>query len=149
MKKLGIIIALIVVLGLAGLGYAMSRDNAENNSNTTNTNTANTDKTADQELENTNQNQQANMADTIEYTNSGFSSSTLTVKAGTTITIKNSSSRPLQFSSDDHPEHTNDPELNTRTLSPGGAQTLTVTVKGKHGIHNHLNDSHGATLIVE
>lgn len=154
MKKTGIIIALILVVGLAGLAFAFTRDNTDNNdsnmtTNTTDTTTS-TDKITDRELEeDASQNQRANSESTIEYTNDGFSPGELTVKAGATVTIKNSSSRPLQFSSDEHPEHTNNPELNLSTLSPGESQMLTVTAKGTHGVHNHLNETHTATLIVE
>lgn len=137
MKKSVIIIVLVVIVALAGVAFAVVNSADDNSTQTTQDNTA------------TEESDQASTANTIKYTDNGFSPSTLTVKAGTTITIKNNSSRPLQFSSDDHPEHTDDPELNLSTLSPGGSQKLTVTVMGTHGIHNHLDDSHGATLVIE
>src|SRR5690349_5051205 len=43
---------------------------------------------------------------TITYSNSGFSPENLTVQSGTKVTVKNDSSRDLQFDSDPHPEHT-------------------------------------------
>jgi plastocyanin len=86
---------------------------------------------------------------TITYSDNGFRPATLTVTSGTKITIKNKSSIPLQFDSDPHPEHTDDPELNVGTVSPGSSVTITVTKPGSHGYHNHLNASDTGTIIVE
>lgn len=88
-------------------------------------------------------------APTITYTNSGFEPNTLTVQAGTTITIKNDSSEDLQFSSDDHPTHTQNTELNETTLGPDQTQTLTLTQTGTWGYHNHIDPSDTGTIIVE
>jgi plastocyanin len=86
---------------------------------------------------------------TITYGNNGFSPSTLTVKAGTTVTIKNTSSGPLQFDSDPHPQHTEDPELNVGLIKAGSSMTVTVNTKGSHGYHNHLNAGDTGTIVVE
>ncbi len=85
----------------------------------------------------------------ITYTDNGFTPSSSTVSSGTTMTIKNESSNSLQFSSNDHPTHTNNPELNEPTIGPGDTQTLTVTKKGTQGYHNHLNPSHTGTIVVQ
>ncbi|HSX23610.1 MAG TPA: cupredoxin domain-containing protein [Candidatus Saccharimonadales bacterium] len=90
-----------------------------------------------------------NAENTITYTNDGFSPQNLTVKAGTKVTIKNNSSRVLQFDSDPHPEHTDDPELNIGSISPGSSKTVTVTVTGSHGYHNHLSPGDTGALIVQ
>ena len=88
-------------------------------------------------------------ASTITYTNDGFSPSTITVSAGTTITIKNDSSKSLQFASNDHPTHTKNPELNGSTIDAGQSQTITVTQTGTNGYHNHLNPSDTGTIVVQ
>ena len=88
-------------------------------------------------------------ANTLTYTNSGFTQDSITVKAGSKITIKNDASRTLDFNSDPHPQHTDDPELNAGTINPGDTATITVTKTGSHGVHNHLNPSDTATIIVE
>jgi plastocyanin len=88
-------------------------------------------------------------ANTITYTNDGFKPSSLTVKAGSKVTVKNDASGSLQFDSDPHPEHTEDPEINIGLISPGSSQTITVTKTGSHGYHNHLNSGDTGMLIVE
>lgn len=85
---------------------------------------------------------------TITFTDSGFSPSTLTVKPGTRVTVVNSSSRSVQFSSDDHPTHTEDPEINMDVLAPGERGSFTVKTVGTHGFHDHLDDSKVGTLVV-
>lgn len=89
------------------------------------------------------------VAATITYTDSGFSPQTVTVKAGDKILIKNGSSAPMEFDSDPHPIHTDDPELNEGVIEPGASATITVNVKGTHGYHNHLDPSQTGTIIVE
>ncbi len=86
---------------------------------------------------------------TITYTNSGFSPASLRAKAGSTITIKNESSKDLQFDSDPHPVHTKNPELNTHRLAPGESLTITVDKVGDWGYHNHLDPLKTGTIIVE
>jgi plastocyanin len=87
-------------------------------------------------------------AATIVFTNDGFSPSTLTVKSGTVVTVKNESSNRVQFSSDDHPTHREDPEINMKTLAPGESGTFTATKVGTQGFHDHIDDSQVGTLIV-
>jgi len=86
---------------------------------------------------------------TITYNGSGFSPSTLTVKSGTIVTVKNNSSSALQFNSDPHPSHTDNPELNIGSVSEGGSRTFTATAKGTWGYHNHLDSSQTGTIKVE
>lgn len=86
---------------------------------------------------------------TITFTDSGFSPSTLTVKSGTVVTVVNNSSQSLQFSSDDHPTHREDPEINMDVLASGEKGTFTATTTGTHSFHDHLDDSKVGTLIVE
>ena len=86
---------------------------------------------------------------TITYSGSGFSPATLSVKAGTTVTIKNTSSGDLQFDSDPHPDHTDDPELNVGLITSGQSKTVTVTTTGSHGYHNHLSATDKGTLVVQ
>jgi len=86
---------------------------------------------------------------TITYTNDGFSPATITVVSGTAVTIKNNSSSGLQFDSDPHPAHTDDPELNVGVVQPGKSMTFTPTTKGTWGYHNHLNSSDTGTIIVQ
>ncbi len=143
--KTGVIIAVIVLI-LGGGAFALTRNkkpaaptSSQTPASTDTTSTANSTTT---NTENIGEN-------TISYTSSGFSPASLTVKAGTTITIKNDSSRLLQFDSNPHPDHTDDPELNVGTISPGKSKTVTVTTTGTHGYHNHLNSSDTGTIVVQ
>lgn len=85
----------------------------------------------------------------ITYTNDGFSPKFITAKVGDVIEINNQSSQSLQFSSDPHPAHTKNSELNQPTISAGARQTFTVTKKGTFGFHNNLDSRQSGTLTVE
>ncbi|HYH36222.1 MAG TPA: cupredoxin domain-containing protein, partial [Candidatus Saccharimonadales bacterium] len=88
-------------------------------------------------------------AATITYTDDGFSPAKITVKTGTTVTIRNESSNALQFDSDPHPAHTDNEELNINNVPTGGSETFTVKRTGTFGYHNHLNASDTGTIVVE
>lgn len=84
----------------------------------------------------------------VIYTNDGFSPDSLTAKKGTTIRIINKSSGPLEFSSDDHPTHTNHPEFNMTTIAAGKESTLELKTVGTWGYHNHLKASDTGMITV-
>jgi plastocyanin len=86
---------------------------------------------------------------TITYSDSGYSPSTITVKTGDTVIIKNASSRSMQFDSDPHPVHTTNPELNVGSVPVGQEMSFVVDTKGTFGYHNHLNASQKGTIVVE
>ncbi len=125
-----IVIALVVVVGAATVYMVNQQAGAPSNPTTSNSNTK-------------------NAAATITYSSSGFSPSTTTVKSGDVVAIKNTSSDELQLDSDPHPVHTDDTELNVGTVNAGQTVTFTVTTKGTHGFHNHLNPGNTGTLIVQ
>jgi plastocyanin len=85
---------------------------------------------------------------TITATNQGFMPAMLTVKKGTVLRIINNSDSPIEFSSDNHPSHRENPEMNMSPLEPGNEGTVTVTTVGEHGFHDHLNASHTGVLTV-
>jgi plastocyanin len=86
---------------------------------------------------------------TVDFTSSGFSPRTITVASGTTITFKNSTSEEVQPSSNPHPQHTLNPELNVGIVQPGGSKTVTATQKGSWGMHDHLDPSMTLTVVVQ
>lgn len=150
MNKKGVIIAAVALLVIGGGAYALTQ-NSEEPSEASNSAESDHDHndgshSHDEEAADTSS---AVETSTITYTDDGFSPSTVTVKAGTTITVKNNSSSPLQFSSDPHPAHTDEDELNLSTLSPGASTTFVATETGSHGFHNHLNEDASGTLIVQ
>lgn len=85
----------------------------------------------------------------ITYSDNGYSPSSVTVKAGDKVVIKNTSSRSMQFDSDPHPAHTTNPELNVGSVPPGQEMSFVVDTKGTFGYHNHLNASQKGTIVVE
>lgn len=134
---------LVVGLGLLVWALRSRQANAPASSTTNSTQSSNqeepsTDAKTDSEAETA----------TIVFTNDGFTPNTLTVKAGTVVTVKNESSNKVQFSSDDHPTHREDPEINMKTLAPGESGTFTPTKIGTQGFHDHIDDSKVGTLIV-
>jgi plastocyanin len=145
MKTVVIVVVAILVIAGGALALTKKSDNKSttsqpsssqqsNNNSSNNTNSSSSDQTA---------------AATITYGDNGFSPSTVTVKSGDTILIKNTSSNPLQFDSDPHPAHTDDPELNVGDIAPGSSGTLKATTVGTHGYHNHLNPSDTGTIVVQ
>lgn len=85
---------------------------------------------------------------TIVFTDNGFEQTTYTVAAGQTVTVKNNSSMSVQFSSDDHPIHTDNPELNMSDLGPGEEASITPQNAGSWGIHDHDHPEFTTTLTV-
>lgn len=92
---------------------------------------------------------QAVFGNTIVYRDSGFSPAVLRAPSGTRITVENESSRNLEFSSDPHPSHTDNPGLNTNVVEPGEDVTFTVTRRGTWGYHDHLHPSYRGHIIVD
>jgi len=145
MNKKALIALVVLVIVIAGAAFWLMRKdpNATESTNTTKptssestpTDTTTTPGEASQK--------------TITYSDSGYSPSTITVKTGDTIVIKNTSSHSMMFDSDPHPVHTINPELNVDTVAPGESRTFVVDTKGTFGYHNHLNASQKGTIIVE
>lgn len=142
MKKAVVII--IIILAVGGGVYALTANkDKKDQDNTSSTSTTGQNQPVEQPLAN-----QTTTEKTITYTDEGFSPNELTVKKGTTVKIINNSSMQLEFSSDDHPTHTKDPELNQGITAPGESTIITLQTVGSHGYHNHLNASDTGTLIV-
>lgn len=85
---------------------------------------------------------------TITFTNDGFTPSRLTVKKGATITVRNEATAPVQFSSDSHPTHSDNPEMNLTTLTNGQSASFTANEVGEWGFHDHVDHSKTGMLIV-
>lgn len=84
----------------------------------------------------------------IVFTDDGFERPDYTVPAGETVTVKNESSMVVEFTSDEHPTHTDNPELNMGVLQPGQQSTITPQRAGEWGIHDHEHPEFTATLTV-
>lgn len=88
-------------------------------------------------------------ATTITYDGNAFNPSTTSVKSGEAVKIVNQSQKEIEFASDPHPTHTNNPEINTGDITPGASKTFTAATKGTWGFHNHYDPSKRGTITVE
>lgn len=129
-KGIKIIIALIIVGAIAGAALFMTKDSSKDS----------TDDTS---------NGGAAASVTITYSDGNFSPSEVTVQAGGTVKIVNESDGEVAPASDDHPVHTDNPEINFGEIPAGESKTVTVDAKGTWGYHNHLSASETGTIIVE
>ena len=148
-RKTPLIAAIIVVIALMGLTvYALQASNGSNeekattsSQNQSDTTTGSTDPAS--EAAPTPSERMA-----LSFTDSGFEPEQITVKKGTVITVTNNSSKDVQFSSNEHPSHRDNTEMNLKTLSPGESESYTATVVGTWGFHDHIDDSKMGTVVV-
>lgn len=141
-----IIICLIGIIIVGGSAYLLARNGTSPKTDTSETPSQATGDSGSPAETDT---PPADATATITYTNNGFNPKTLTITAGATVVIKNQSSEDLLFSSNDHPTHTHNDELNEAALGPDQSQTITPTTKGTWGFHNHLDANKTGTLVVQ
>ena len=140
------VVVLVVIAAVTFAVFGMNKDaTAPSGSSSEDTQTT---QNTDSESSDTQPESEATETATITFTNDGFSPNSLTVKKGATVTVKNSSSVDVQFSSDDHPTHRLDPEINLEVLEPGQSASFVAKTVGTHGFHDHIDDSKVGTLIV-
>jgi len=161
-KNLLVPIIAVAVIVLAAGGYLLTKDSgdapedsqvasqaSDNNQDTSAKDTESSSQNDTQEPSDTSANSSTLAAEsTITYSDSGFSPSSLSVKSGTTVTIRNTSGSSIQFDSDPHPAHTANPELNVGVVVAGESKTFTVTTKGSHAYHDHFDSSQTGTIVV-
>lgn len=152
-KTMWVIIAVIVVALLGVAAYAIAMNRTQTTDTTTPTeqttpNAPNQEKSDKQSETGTNSTDNKSNAVTITFTDQGFTPASYTVKSGNEVTVKNNSSMQLQFSSDDHPTHTKEPELNLSVIDPGKEASFTPTKLGSWGFHNHLDPQFTGRLTV-
>ncbi len=88
-------------------------------------------------------------AATVQYTDSGFVPATVTVKKGTTVTFKNTSSRGMRVASAVHPTHQLLPGFDQlKSVEKGGMYEYTFTKVGTWKYHNHVGLSDTGTVVV-
>ncbi len=144
MKK--VVIILVIVVAVAAGAFALTR---KSDNNTATNSSANPTSGDQAQTASPSPSSSQSAAAIITYSDSGFSPSSITVKSGDTVTIKNTSSNGLQLDSDPHPIHTDDTDLNVGTVATGQSQTFTVTKKGTFGYHNHLNPSDKGEIVIQ
>jgi len=135
------IIALVVIIGV--VWYAGSRKKSG-------TAPVNPSQNAQQPSTPSANETQKQAAATIEFTDSGFSPQSVTIKAGETVTFKNNSSSQLQVASAPHPTHTDRPELNAPgPMGLGQTFSTAISEKGTWKYHDHLNPSLFGSITVQ
>lgn len=145
MKKSSVVLIVIVALVLAVGAFALTRKSSKPAPATT---TGASSQTVTQSAGTSPSSEQSSAA-TITYSDNGFSPAKLTVQSGSTVTIKNTSSQPMQLDSNPHPVHTDDTDLNVGLVEPGQSKTFTVHKTGTFGYHNHLNPSDTGTIVIQ
>ncbi len=85
----------------------------------------------------------------VTYENNAFNPSTLTVKAGTTVTFVNNGASPIRIPSGPHPVHTSFSEFDSDTLAPGESYDFTFVNPMTLQYHNHFNPGATGQVIVE
>jgi plastocyanin len=144
MKKVLLAVAFVILVGVAAL-FLFNRTAITPAPTDTKSSSSNTEPAQPV----ANSSTSATPAATITYTDNGFEPMTTKVKSGDTVKVINNSSHSLQFSSDPHPVHTTNKELNEETISAGASSSFTVTKTGTFGYHDHLDSQNVGTLIVE
>lgn len=135
--------AIVAALLIGGIAYAVISSNEKTPPTTS------TPPNATTKEETTKSNDDASTEHPmITFTDEGFSPSSYSVKKGSSVMVMNNSKMDLEFSSNDHPAHTDETELNMNTLKPGASGTFTVTKAGTWGFHDHLHDEFTGTLVV-
>lgn len=111
--------------------------------------TKNDAKIADQSGSQTTNTNSPSAEGVITYSDNGFGASTIKAMSGVAITVKNDSGQDLELTSNPHPVHTDNVELNQTIIGPGQSRQITLTKKGNWGYHNHLADRHTGKITVE
>lgn len=145
-----VIAAVVLVIGAGAAVYAlgMSQPNASDEASTRES----TESTSSEpDTSNTTESDDdATVGSTvIVFTDDGFNPSDYTSKLGEAVTVRNDSNMDLEFSSDDHPTHTENPELNLSKLAPGESATFTPAEAKTYSFHDHINAQYNGTLTVE
>lgn len=148
-KNILMSLVVAVLIGGGALVWFSNRDNGHVTPSSTTQTTQSPENDTSSALQPTTTDSTKTPAATITYSDSGFSPSKTTVKSGDVVKVVNNSTRALEFSSDPHPVHTKDTDLNQQTLRPGESQTFSVTKKGTFGFHDHLDATKTGTITIE
>ena len=136
-KRITLAVVVVVVIAGGAIWYKVASSSNDTSADTTPA--TDTQQTSDDN---------AAIATTITYNGSGFSLSKSTVASGSTVKIVNDSNSALDFDSDPHPTHTDNPELNQGDITPGTSKAFTVTTKGSWGFHNHNDPTQHGNITV-
>ena len=86
----------------------------------------------------------------VKFTGTAFEPSTLTIKAGDTVTFENKSGDDFWPASNVHPTHLLYPGFDAKKpILDGGSYSFTFTKTGSWGYHNHLTPDIQGTIVVK
>ncbi|HMJ00601.1 MAG TPA: hypothetical protein VK488_12255 [Gaiellaceae bacterium] len=86
----------------------------------------------------------------VKFTGTAFEPSTLTIKAGDTVTFENKSGDDFWPASNVHPTHLLYLGFDAKKpILDGGTYSFTFTKKGSWGYHNHLTPDIQGTIVVQ
>lgn len=134
-----LILAIVVILVLIGAAIILFKPEKSNAPGMEGTDSQNSAAQSDDQP----------VAATIIYDGQTFSASTNSVASGDSVKVVNNSDKQLDFDSDPHPVHTDNPELNAGAIPPRQSKVFTLTAKGTWGYHNHLNASQKGQIEVK
>lgn len=143
--------AVVVVLLLAGLGFAFKHQIKTMLMPQTQTSeTSQAPQTSQTPAENNSGVMEKEVIVEVDYTNSGFSPATITVKKGTTVKFVDKSGVPMSIASNPHPTHTDYPGFDQGKSDAKGKEDYSFTFDkvGTWGFHDHLRPSNGGTVVV-
>lgn len=151
---LGAIIFILILLGALGaykfrreIKAAIMPQNAPTTSTTENTTPSTPEATPPVDTAPTASSPSATQSATeVDYTDSGFSPATITIKVGDSVKFVNKTNSPMWVASNPHPTHTDLPGFDEKNSDP--EFTYTFTKIGSWGYHNHRNPSDGGTVVV-
>lgn len=155
MKVLIIAIVIIVILGAFGYFiFAINQTKTEEPAAITQNNTQpETDTENAKKEEITQPKTGVPESNSVTFTDSGVSPSSIVIKSGETIKWVNNSSSTIQIGSNNHPTHTVNQELTGGSfvieLAPGESQTVQLSKTGDWGYHDHLKPSVSGAIIIE
>lgn len=141
--------AAILVLLLAGAWFLLMNKDEANTANQAPLNTSTTTEDMTTEEPNSSEGEDEVAAVTINYDGSTFTPNSVSIKTGERVRVVNNSSRTIDFASDEHPQHTDNSELNIGILTPNQSKSFVIEKTGTWNYHDHLNASQTGSIVVE
>ncbi|OGG14521.1 hypothetical protein A2773_05585 [Candidatus Gottesmanbacteria bacterium RIFCSPHIGHO2_01_FULL_39_10] len=141
MNKLYLIIGVVVLVLVAGFMMMQNQ--------TATTITPNTNAEPTSVVEEVGPTEEVMEKNVVNYSDSGFSPQSLTVKVGTPVTFINQSAGQMWVASAPHPQHTDYPEFDElKSVEKDGEYTFTFDKVGTWKYHNHKNASDFGSVTV-
>lgn len=138
----GVVLLVVVLAGYYMMkGYSKPTEQTQNQTVTTETTSPTTVATTSGEVM---------TKATVDYTDSGFTPKSITVKVGTTVTWTNKASDKMWVASAPHPTHTDLPGFDQLgSVAKDGTYSYTFKKVGNWKYHNHLDPKDYGIVVVQ